>query len=59
MPVKTLNYTKCVCCKEEFSEFNVFTQLGAVETQLSGLCERCFDSIFEDDDEEDNDEENA
>lgn len=52
MPIKTLNYTHCVCCKEEFSKENVFTQEGAVETQISGLCEKCFDGIFEEDEEE-------
>lgn len=44
-------YTQCVCCNEPFSEKNVFTHLGAKETQLSGMCEACFDAMFEDDEE--------
>jgi len=47
MTVKVLNYTNCVCCKEEFSKENVFTQEGAAETQISGMCEKCFDEILE------------
>lgn len=35
----------CVFCKEPFSDKNVFTQLGWRETQISGMCEKCFDSI--------------
>lgn len=44
-------YTHCLMCKEEFSEKNVFTEAGARETQISGLCETCFDSLFEDEEE--------
>lgn len=56
MPAKTLNYTHCVYCKEEFSKENVFTQEGAVETQISGMCEQCFDAIFEYYDEEEDEQ---
>lgn len=40
----------CFSCKEEFSEKNVFTDAGWLETKLSGLCERCFNKIFEGED---------
>jgi hypothetical protein len=53
MSVKILNYTNCVCCKEEFSKENVFTKEGAAETQISGMCEKCFDAIFEEEEEDD------
>lgn len=37
----------CVSCKEPYSDKNVFTQAGWRETLLSGLCEKCFDSMFQ------------
>jgi hypothetical protein len=49
-----MTYTACITCKEPFSKANVFTVEGARETQLSGMCECCFDALFEgmDDEEE-------
>ena len=43
----------CVKCKDAFSSENVFTSAGWRETGLSGFCERCWDAMFaeEDDDE--------
>jgi hypothetical protein len=38
--------THCIECKEEFSKFNTFSPLGWKETQISGLCEKCFDEIL-------------
>jgi hypothetical protein len=35
----------CIFCKEPFSDKNVFTQLGWRETQISGMCEKCFDNM--------------
>lgn len=35
----------CVMCKEEFGHNNVFTDAGLKETQISGMCEVCFDNI--------------
>lgn len=42
---------KCIDCKEPF-EFgvNIFTDAGFLEVAISGLCEKCFDSYFENDD---------
>lgn len=37
----------CVKCAEPFSDKNVFTEAGWRETKISQLCERCFDSAFE------------
>lgn len=38
-------YIACVECEEPFSEENVHTEAGWRETQISGLCEDCFDEI--------------
>jgi len=48
-----IKHASCVACKDRFSDANCFTQAGWQETQISGLCERCFDQICaEEDDEE-------
>lgn len=46
----------CVSCKTPFSEANTHSQAGWRETQISGLCEDCFDEACPDDegDEDDN-----
>lgn len=41
----------CLECKEPFSSANVFTPAGWKETSISNLCERCWDSMFAEDDE--------
>jgi hypothetical protein len=41
----------CVKCKDAFSSENVYTEAGRRETALSGLCERCWDAMFAEDDE--------
>ena len=38
----------CLECDKPFSLSNVHTSEGWKETQLSGLCEDCFDGLFED-----------
>ena len=38
--------TTCVDCKEQFAPGNTYTRLGWCETQLSGMCERCFNAPF-------------
>lgn len=35
----------CIFCKQPFSKENVYSHLGAKETQISGSCEKCFDDI--------------
>lgn len=35
----------CFACGEDFSEENVLTEAGARETQISGMCEVCFDEM--------------
>ena len=37
--------THCINCQMAFSQENVMTSLGWVETQISGMCEKCFDDI--------------
>lgn len=44
-------YRKCVCCKNEFSSENTHTELGWKETQISGMCEDCFDNLFIDEEQ--------
>lgn len=44
-------YTHCIECRQLFTSKNVFTREGAKETQLSGMCECCFDELFEDSEE--------
>lgn len=39
---------RCIKCKEPFSTTNVFTPEGMREIAISGMCEKCFDEIFED-----------
>lgn len=41
-----LNYTHCVECSLPFSPLNTTTEAGWIETQISGLCEKCFDELF-------------
>lgn len=41
-----LNYTCCVSCTEPFHPTNTHTSDGWKETQISGMCENCFDSLF-------------
>ena len=43
----------CCSCNQAFSSHNVFTKLGWRETQISGMCEKCWDDLFKDADEED------
>ena len=53
-----MKYTRCINCKQPFTTANVFTSQGAKETQISGMCEKCFDALFQDDcdEKETNDE---
>lgn len=41
--VKTI---RCACCGEPFSDANVHTPDGWKETQISGMCETCFDDAL-------------
>jgi hypothetical protein len=41
-------YEECICCKQPFNTINTFTEAGWKETQTSGMCETCFDELFED-----------
>lgn len=46
---------RCIRCGEPFSSKNVFTREGLAEIKISGMCELCFDSLFEGGDEPDDD----
>lgn len=40
-----LKIKHCIICDESFTEKNCFTDAGWRETQISGLCESCFDGV--------------
>lgn len=42
----------CIQCREGFSDSNVYSEAGWRETKISGLCERCFDEICKETDDE-------
>jgi len=37
--------THCRCCGQRFSDANVYSEAGWIETRISGLCEVCFDTV--------------
>lgn len=41
-----LLYAKCCDCDATFSAANLHTPLGYVESQISGMCEDCFDHLL-------------
>lgn len=42
-----MKYIKCTNCNKPFSNENTYSKEGWKETQISGMCEKCFDSLFE------------
>jgi len=48
-----LGYNHCHVCHNGFTPANVFTPAGWRETQISGTCEKCFDELFTEGEEED------
>lgn len=40
-----MKYEKCMNCEQPFSKMNTRTVDGWLETQISGLCENCFDEL--------------
>ena len=42
---------RCICCKEPFTPDNVFTKEGMAEIAISGMCEKCFDGLFDEEEE--------
>lgn len=45
----TARYSECVMCERNLGEpAAASTPAGWLETQISGLCEPCFDDLFED-----------
>lgn len=40
-------YSQCIECKQPFTAKNCHTRQGWAETQISGMCEDCFDALFE------------
>lgn len=47
-----MRFEKCISCQCAFSNQNVYSKEGWAETQISGLCEKCFDkaTLCEEDD---------
>lgn len=37
-------HCRCRCCGQRFSDANVYSEAGWIETRISGLCEVCFDT---------------
>jgi len=51
---------KCIHCGDPFKfGLNVFTREGQKEIAISGMCERCFDVICAEPEDEDDGEEEA
>lgn len=48
-------FTACVSCKQPFTNANVRTSAGWKETQISGMCETCWDVTFAEPDEDEDD----
>jgi hypothetical protein len=44
---------RCINCKRPFTADSAYSSLGWAETQISGVCEPCFDKLFADEDEDD------
>lgn len=38
---------RCLHCGQPFSKENVFTREGMAEIAISGICEKCFDGLFD------------
>lgn len=43
----------CISCGEPFTDKNVLTNAGWKETRISQTCARCFDALFDDENEDD------
>ena len=41
-------YMACISCKQPFTAERVKTYAGWKETQISGMCEVCYDELFDD-----------
>lgn len=41
----------CIQCRRPFSINNVFTEAGWREVHISGICEKCFDVMFSEEDD--------
>jgi hypothetical protein len=41
-----LTYAACLLCRQPFSPANTHSALAWAETQISGMCEDCFDVLF-------------
>ncbi len=46
-----LRYRACQECGDDFTPRTVHTKQGWAETQISGICENCFDELFREPDE--------
>ena len=44
--------THCMDCGQAFSSENTHSEAGWKETQISGICEDCFDTLFADPDDD-------
>lgn len=44
-----LKYNKCIQCTAPFSSANTHTAAGWRDTQIVGMCEDCYDNLFQED----------
>jgi hypothetical protein len=51
-----MSQNKCICCKEVFSDKNVYSAAGWREIHITQMCELCFDeaTLIEEDEDETN-----
>ena len=47
-PIKSMQKGLCISCKQTALE-NCYSDAGRKEYKISGLCEKCFDSLFDED----------
>ncbi|TAM07223.1 MAG: hypothetical protein EPN70_03360 [Paraburkholderia sp.] len=45
----------CISCGQPFTSDNVFTEAGRREAQISQTCEKCFDALFDGEEEDEAD----
>jgi hypothetical protein len=45
LPPQDIYRTHCMACGARFTDANVYTEAGWIETQISGICEACYDAV--------------
>lgn len=50
--VGLLRHFRCIICRNSFAKRNTKTALAWAETQISGMCQYCWDGLFRPDEPE-------